>query len=399
MGCVIVTYTVMGGIKAITWTDVQQMTIVMIGMLTALATAFWRMPGAVSPLNAIHLAGAAGRLNPVVRTFNPNDRYNVWSRMIGGMFLFLAYFGCDQSQVQRYLTGKSIAQSRLSLLFNAVAKIPMQFVILFIGAIVFVFYVFERPPVLFQRTELAKVENNAAFPGVERRYNAAFEARRGAANRMLDARRGGNAAEWESGAAQYKKAQAALDATRAEAAGLTGDKKFNDTNYIFLSFVIRYMPAGIVGLVLAAVFGAAMSTSSAEINSLATVTVIDIYKRHVRKGADDRHYLRASQVFTAFCGLYAVLTAQYGKNLGSLIEAVNMVGSLFYGGLLGVFVLALMMPRVGARGAFYGVLAGEAAIFAVNGLTNVSFLWFNVIGAVVVILTGLLVSQFEGRKG
>lgn len=395
MGCVVVFYTVIGGIKAITWTDVQQMTIVLIGMGTALVTALWLMPSGISPLDAVHLAGAAGRLNAVSWTFNPNDRYNVWSGIIGGMFLFLAYFGCDQSQVQRYLTGKSIAQSRLSLLFNAVAKIPMQFLILFIGAMVFVFFVFERPPVLFQQAELNRVRTQPGFEAVETRYNAAFSARKSAAEQMVAANRAGDSAAYEAGFAKYRGSQDEMNASRAAAAKLTGTKDFNDTNYIFLSFVTRYMPAGIVGLVLAAVFGAAMSTSSAEINSLATVTVIDIYKRYIRGGASDHHYLRMSQLFTAFWGIYAVGTAQYGKNLGSLIEAVNMVGSLFYGGLLGVFVLALKMPSVGARGAFYGVLLGEAAIFTVHLTMSISFLWYNVIGSVVVVTAGWVISRFE----
>ncbi|MEO8657355.1 MAG: sodium:solute symporter [Bryobacteraceae bacterium] len=395
MGCVVVVYTVVGGIKAITWTDVQQMTIVLIGMMTALITAFLLMPGHVSPLDAIHLAGAAGRLNPVVWSFNPNDRYNVWSGVIGGMFLFLAYFGCDQSQVQRYLTGKSITQSRLSLLFNAVAKIPMQFLILFIGTVVFVFFVFERPPVLWQQAEMKHIQTLPGFPDVERRYYTAFDARKLAAEKMLSARKQSDTPAYEAGFAAYRQAQTELNAAHSEAAKLTGTKDFNDTNYIFLSYVTKYMPVGIVGLVLAAVFGAAMSTSSAEINSLATVTVIDIYKRYIKRDATDHHYLRASQLFTAFWGIYAVATAQYGKNLGSLIEAVNMVGSLFYGTLLGVFILALKMPSVGARAAFYGVLLGESAILAVHATGKVAFLWYNVIGAVGVVLTGWIISRFE----
>jgi SSS family transporter len=397
MGGVVVFYTVAGGIKAITWTDVQQMTIVLIGMLTALITAFWLMPSDVSPLDAIHLAGAAGRLNPVVWSFNPNDRYNVWSGIIGGMFLFLAYFGCDQSQVQRYLTGRSIAQSRLSLLFNAVAKIPMQFLILFIGAMVFVFFVFEKPPVLWQQAELKRIENHASFSAVQKQFDEAFDARRTAAMRLLDAERRGDTPAYEAGMADYRRSQSALNSSHAAAAALTGTKEFNDTNFIFLSYVTRYMPVGIVGLVLAAVFGAAMSTSSAEINSLATVTVIDVYKRYLKRDASDHHYLRASQVFTAFWGIYAVATAQYGKNLGSLIEAVNMIGSLFYGTLLGVFILALKMPRVGPRGAFYGVLIGQSAILAVHFTGRVAFLWYNAIGAIAVVVTAGIVSRVTGE--
>jgi Na+/proline symporter len=334
---------------------------------------------------ALQVAGAAGRLNPAVWTFDLNDRYNVWSGVIGGMFLALAYFGCDQSQVQRYLTGKSIAQAKLSLLFNAVAKIPMQFFILFIGAMVFVFFTFTKPPVLFDPGVQARAEQASGYAEVEREFDQAWEARRAAADALPGTQ------------AEFLAAQKAMDAARAKAAKIAGAEGFNDTNYIFLSFVTKYMPVGVVGLIMAAIFAAAMSTISAEINSLATVSVIDIYKRHVRKQSTDRHYLWASRWATAFWGLYAVVTARYATNLGSLIEAVNMLGSLFYGGLLGVFGLAFFFPKVTARGAFYGVLCGEAAIFATRFGTEITFLWFNVIGCMVVIVTGVLISGAERR--
>ncbi|MBX5496871.1 MAG: sodium:solute symporter [Bryobacteraceae bacterium] len=398
MGVLVSIYTVLGGIKAVTWTDVQQMGIMMIGLVGALVAAIALLPADVGLTDALHIAGAAGRLNPVVWNFDLNDRYNVWSGLIGGMFLALAYFGCDQSQVQRYLTGKSIAQSKLGLLFNAIAKIPMQFLILFIGAMVFVFYTFERPPLLFQQIQLEQARAAQGYSTVEQRYNEAFERRKSAARSLAEASRAGDEAAIAAKTREYRAAQADLDAARAEAARLAGAGVLNDTNYIFLTFVTRYLPAGVVGLILAAVFAAAMSTASAEINSLATVTVIDIYKRHIRPDSTDRHYLRVSQIATAFWSLYAVVTAQYGKNLGSLIEAVNMLGSLFYGGLLGVFALAFFFPRVTGRGAFYGVIAGEAAIFAAHLFTKISFLWYNVLGSVVVIVTGVLLSKLERPK-
>jgi len=366
VGSVVVLYTVLGGIKAITWTDVQQMLIMFAGITTALVLAVNLLPADVSFFDAIRIAGAAGRVNPVTTAFDWNDRYNLWSGLIGGMFLALAYFGTDQSQVQRYLTGRSVTQSRLSLLFNAVAKIPMQFFILFVGAMVFAFYTFEKPPVLFQPKEAAK------FAELQAGFDTAFEKRRSAARGMLQ----GDA-----------RARATFVDANREMETIRQSTGVNDTNYVFLSFVSHYMPAGVVGLLIAVILAAAMTASSGEINSLATVSVIDIYKRHVRGDASDHHYFRASQVFTAFWGLYAVVTAQYSRNLGSLIEAVNMVGSLFYGGLLGVFVLAFYFPRVGANAAFVGVLAGEAAIFSARAFTGISFLWYNVIGCAVVLAT------------
>jgi len=395
MGALVVAYTVIGGIKAVTWTDFQQMLIMLAGVLTALALAVALLPAGVGFGGALTLAGAASRLNAVTFNLDFNDRYNLWSGLLGGMFLALAYFGCDQSQVQRYLTGRSIAHSRLSLLFNAVAKVPMQFVILFTGAMVFVFFIFEKPPLLFHRVELQRIERSADYAGLQARYDRAFEARREAARTMLAEGNG------ESGSAleAYRSAQREFDAARREAVRLVekegGERGLNDTNFIFLTFVTRYLPAGVVGLVMAAIFAAAMSTISAEVNSLATVSVIDIYRRHFRPGQSDRHYLWASRAFTAFWGGYAVLTSQFGRNLGSLVEAVNMLGSFFYGSLLGVFALAFFFPRVTANGAFFGVLAGEAAIVAVYLNTNVSFLWYNVIAPAAVIASALLISRLE----
>ncbi|HLK17425.1 MAG TPA: sodium:solute symporter, partial [Bryobacteraceae bacterium] len=354
MGALIVTYTSLGGIKAVTWADVQQMMLILCGLIISLVMAVHLLPSHISFGNAVSLAGAAGKLNAVNFHFDWNDRYNVWSGLIGGMFLMLAYFGCDQSQVQRYLTGKSIEQSRLSLIFNAMAKIPMQFFILFIGAMVFVFFNFERPPVLFQPVELARVKSDPRFSSVEKRYEQAFEARKAAAEKYIQAQ---NSNQKQATLERYRSAQHDLYEAHVAGENLVG-KDFHDTNYIFLSFVTRYLPAGLVGLIIAVIFSAAMSSTSGEINSLATVTVIDIYRRHIKKNAPDHHYLMASRWATLFWGLYAVAFAQYGRNFGALIEAVNIVGSLFYGGLLGVFVLAFFFKSVGPNGAFYGVVAG-----------------------------------------
>jgi Na+/proline symporter len=391
MGLLIVIYTSIGGNKAVIWADVQQMMLISCALVLALFMAIHLMPADVSWAKAVSLAGAAGRLNAVTTHFDWDDRYNVWSGLIGGMFLALAYFGCDQSQVQRYLTGKSIAQSRLGLLFNALAKIPMQFFILFIGAMVFVFFTFEKPPLLFQPVELARLAKDPRFPAVEQRYDQAFAQRKQAAEDYLQAR---DRESQQNTRARYQNAQHELDSAHAAGEQLVS-KDFHDTNYIFLSFVTGYLPVGVVGLIVAVIFTAAMSSTSGEINSLAAVSVIDIYQRHFRKDASDGHYLAASRVATVFWGIYAVIFAQYGSNFGALIEAVNIIGSLFYGGLLGVFVLAFFFKSVGASGAFFGVLAGEAAIFAAFFFTKISFLWYNVIGCLVVIAVGVLISRFS----
>jgi len=397
MGATVVTYTVIGGIKAVTWSDVQQMGVIFLGLLASLVTVIVLLPHSVSFGDAVFLAGAAGRLNAVTTDFDWNDRFNIWSGLIGSTFLFLSYFGCDQSQVQRYLTGRSIAESRLSLLFNAVAKIPMQFFVLFIGAMVFVFYLFVQPPVLFQNAELARIQGSAAYEPIQQRYRQAFERRRDAAMALASANRTGERSLAARSLAEYRASQKDMDNARDRASELVsaigGEREFRDTNYIFLNFVTHYLPVGIVGLVIAVIFAATMSASSGEINSLATVTVVDLYRRYVRPGAGDHHYVTASRWATLFWGAYAVAFAGWGKRLGSLIVAVNVVGSLFYGSLLGCFVVAFAFRRVRGTAVFIGMMAGEAAIFWAFFYSHISYLWYNVIGCVVVVATALAITH------
>jgi Na+/proline symporter len=401
IGIICVLYTTMGGIKAVTWTDVLQMSVIFAGLILGLVTVISMMPQGVSFADAVYLAGAVGKLNAVDLHFDPNNRYNLWSGLIGGSFLALGYFGCDQSQVQRYLTGKSVAQSRLSLLFNAMAKVPMQFFILFVGAMVFVFYLFIPPPMLFQRTAMSAIASQPQYAAVEQRFESAWQRRKAAAESLNVARKNDDAPRLSASIAEYRAAQKEIDAARAGGVQLyeraTGEKKFNDTNNIFLTFVTKYFPAGVVGLVIAVILMAAMSSSSGELNSLAAVSVMDIYRRHFRPEASDRHYLIVSRLFTAAWGLWAVVFAQFAKNLGSLVEAVNLVGSYFYPVLLGVFVLAFFFPRVRGAAAFQAMLAGEVAIVSCALFTNVAFLWYNVIGALTVIVCGLVFSVFAGN--
>ena len=401
MGVTVITYTTLGGVKAVTWSDVQQMCIIFVGLIIALITVVHMMPSSISFPDALYLAGAAGRLNAVTTNFAWNDQFTLWSGLIGGTFLFLSYFGCDQSQVQRYLTGKSVAQSRLSLIFNAVAKIPMQFFILFIGAMVFVFYLFVSPPVLFEQAELQRIETTSAYRPVAERYQQAFEHRREAALALVQAHHSGSTQAENLQVAAYRSAQRELDAARGQAVQLVadtgGDQRFSDTNYIFLSFVTKYLPAGLVGLIIAVIFAATMSASAGEINSLATVTMVDLYRRYFHRSGTDHHYLWASRWATIFWGAYAVIFAGWGRRLGSLIVAVNVVGSLFYGSLLGVFALAFFFRQVRGTAAFCGILAGEAAIFWAFLFTSISFLWYNVIGCVVVIATALFITYASQR--
>jgi Na+/proline symporter len=391
IGALVVLYVTTGGIKALTWADVQQMSMIFVALVVSLVVALRALPEQVSFFDALHLAGAAGRLNIVDLHFDPSSRYNVWSGLIGGAFLALAYFGCDQSQVQRYLTGKSIAQSRLSLIFNASVKIPMQLFILFIGAMVFVLSLFVREPMIFHPVEAARAAQTQDWPSAKTGYERAFEARRSAAYELTKQ-------QTPQAVALFRKAQKDFDTQRQQGLGIVarlhGGERFDDTNYIFLSFVKKFLPVGLVGLLIGVIFSASMGSTSGEINSLATVSVVDIYGRYIAPNRDDKHYLIASRFLTVFWGAFAVAFATFGaRGFGALIERVNIVGSLFYGGMLGVFVLAFFFKRVAGTAAFWGVLAGEAAIFWAARFSSISFLWYNVIGCVVVVVTALIITS------
>jgi Na+/proline symporter len=399
IGGLVITYTASGGIKALTWADVQQMSMIFIALIASLIVVVHALPSGISFLDAVHLAGATGRLDAVDLRLDFSNRYNVWSGLIGGGFLALAYFGCDQSQVQRYLTGKSIAQSRWSLMFTAIVKIPMQVLILFIGAMVFVLSLFVPSPAIFQPLEAARAAHAPGWKPIEAKYERAFARRREAAyNLASSVRNGGRQVKLavsklrETQDAFTRRRQEALQIVEREHSGET----FDDTNYIFLSFVTSYLPVGLVGLVIGVIFSASMGSTSGEINSLATVSVIDIYRRYIVRTGSDRHYLIASRCLTVFWGVYAISFAAIGaRGFGALIVRVNIVGSLFYGGLLGVFVLAFFFRRVQGTAAFWGVVAGEAAIFGTAWLTEISFLWYNVIGCVVVVAIGISLSVFQ----
>ena len=401
MGGIAVLFTMKGGVKATARSHALQMAVMTVGLVAALVCAVLLLPSHISFGDAVSLARAAGKLNVITTRFDWNDRYNLWSGLFGGMFLALAYFGTDQSQVQRYLLGRSVAASRQGLIFNAVAKIPMQAFILFIGAMVFVFYIYQKPPILFEQNEMKRLESPAfreEYQGIAQRYEAAFEQRRIVADRLVMAEHGTDITLIQKAHTEYARAQTDLDAVRSEGAALAekaGGRKVNDTNYIFLTFVTRYLPPGMVGLVLAMILGATTLSTASDMNAVATVSIIDLYKRHARTEASAEHYLWASRLAALAWGCYAVISTQYVKRMGSLIEAVNLLGSFFYGGMLGVFVLAFFFRKVRGRGAFWGVLSGEAVILACWYFTNIAYLWYNVIGCIVVVATGLLITAFE----
>ena len=382
-------YTTLGGVQAVAWTDVKQMFIVVFGMLAAVVILLHGILQHVGLTQALGLAGATGRLNAVDFSINLNERYTFWSGMIGGLFLMLSYFGCDQSQVQRYLTAKSIDEARQSLLMSAYVKIPLQLLILGSGVLVFVFYLFQPPPMLFNRAYDARVASSprgAEYAALQQAFDAEIDARREAATR--DDRAAFAASDARVRDIRAKAVAAVKDAT--------GDETYNDVNYVFPTFITTRMPIGLVGLMIAAIFAAAMSASGGELNALATATIIDFYRRHFVKVASEAHYLLVSKLATVFWGLFACVVAIRAANQGSLIEVVNRYGSFVYGSLLGVFILAILTRRATARGAFYGLIAGMIAVLTVAiELPWIEFLWHNLIGAVVVVAVGMAISFTE----
>jgi len=394
MGGSTIVYVLKGGNRSVIWTDVVQMTIIWIGIFSCLFVAIWKLPDDVSFRDALSLAQTAGRFNAISTDTSLSTPYTLWSGVIGGLFLMLSYFGCDQSQVQRYLSGSSLTESRLSLLFNAFLKVPMQFIILLTGILVFVFFHFQAPPALFNGVARAKFEKVAATPEkvkAETRYQAAFEQRREAALHFTASRNTGDPAPAE----RYLAAQKEFADARTEVAAVykqaTGTSDYNDTNYIFLHYILTQIPHGLMGLIIAVIFAAAMSTLSGEFNSLATASMIDFVRRFRGAGTDAAD-LFLSRVFTAFWGGFACLVALQAGRLGSAIEVVNKFGSYFYGSILGVFMLAVLTKRANGTGASIGLFAGMGIVGLVAGFTNVHFLWWNVVGATAVFVIGYGIS-------
>jgi solute:Na+ symporter, SSS family len=405
VGGMVILYTASGGTEAVTKTHLLQLSIVMAGMAAALFMVFHKLPPDISFSNALQVAGKLDRLNVVNFAFDWKDRYNFWSGLIGGGFVALAYFGTDQSQVQRYLTGRSIAQSRLGLLANGVVKVPMQFIILFIGAMIFVFYQFVTPPLFFNPVETAQVKNSAygeAYSKLETDHARLSGEKQAQLRDMLAAIDAGKEEDQASVLEKLRRTRESEAGLRREAIELIKKQdplaETNDTNYIFLSFVTRYLPAGLVGLILAAILSASMSASAAELNALASVTVIDIYKRLGRRDAPDRHYLRVSKLATAFWGLYAIAFAQFANHLGSLIEAVNIMGSLFYGTILGIFLVAFYLKWIGGNATFVAAIIAELTVLACYAFTKIPYLWFNVIGCLILVVLAAIMNPFMPRK-
>jgi len=396
MGVVTILYTMVGGITAVIWTDVVQMLMMFAGIGVALLVLFAELPAEVGMGDVIYIGGIQQMWKSIDLSWDLTNRYTLWSGLIGGFFLALAYFGCDQSQVQRYLTAKSLKQSRLSLIFIAFLKVPMQFLILSIGVLLFVFYHFERPPLIFNPVETALVENSQQreeFTLLKNQHQETHDLRRVATLDLLQARRSGeDLGPWQDQIQEYDQQLALLRRESKELVEEVRGAASNDVNYVFPSYLIKYVPAGVLGLMIAVIFAAAMSSLDSELTALSSATIVDFYRRYWKRDASEKHYLAASRWTTLLWGVFAGGVALYAGQLGSLIEAVNRIGSYFYGSLLGVFLLAFLVKRANGTGAFWGLWCGMISVFLVSIYSDISFLYYNVVGAVVVLVVGTVLS-------
>jgi SSS family transporter len=399
IGALVIVYTVSGGTRAVSKTQTYQMVVMLGGMALALWFVLRSLPAQVSFNDALHIAGSLGRMKIVDFSPSVSSRYTFWSGMTGGLFVALAYFGTDQTQVQRYLSGSSLTESRLGLLFNGLVKVPMQCFILLVGLMVLVYYQFHQPPVFFNSAELQRARGTAQaaeISAIETSYGQAFADKQHLIEQLLVARHSGDAAGQAAARAGLSAAEAHVKELRAAAKqAITRahpGAESKDADYIFISFVRDHFPAGLVGLFIAVIFCAAMSATASALNALGSTTVVDFYRRSWRPGQSDRHYLIAAKLFTVLWGILAMLFAAFASLLDNLIQAVNILGSIFYGPTLGVFLVGFFLPRVRGTAAFYALVAAQVLVGLIFALTPVGFLWYNVIGCAAVVVIALGVS-------
>ncbi len=398
-------YTMFGGVQAVAWTDVKQMVLIVAGLIAAVVVLILGLPRDVSIAEALRIAGSTGRLQTFDFTFDVTNQYTFWSGTIAALFLFLSYFGTDQSQVQRYLTTSSVDNARESLLMSAYYKIPLQALVLLVGVFLFLFYVFQPSPLLFNPVHdriLREGPRGAEYASFEERFQQADRQRREAGIAFAAAQEAEDPGALAAAGQRFKAVEGEVQTLRRDAIAFvreaTGDRTYDDVNYVFPTFIMTHMPIGIAGLLIAAIFAAAMSTIAGELSALSTATIIDFYRRFVRPVATDRHFLLVSRLATGFWALFASVVAVSAAELGSLIEVVNRFGSFYYGSILGVFALAIGFKGATANGAFVGLIGGMASVAAVWWFTPVAFLWWNVVGVVGTVVVGLVVSAVDPAR-
>lgn len=401
MGGLLIIYTVAGGTRAVAYTQTFQLAIIFGGMFLAGWMVVHLLPADIGFKQALEVSGKMDKLNVIVMKFDWKDKYNIWSGLIGGFFLALSYFGTDQSQVGRYITAKSVKESRLGLLMNGLVKVPMQFLILLIGALVFVFYLYFRAPIFFNEAQLARVhktEQGPALMALEKEYDNLGKTKQVQVKQLAAAIEGGNHDHIATAKTELKATDTRSQEVRESAISLikkadpTADT--NDTNYIFLHFVVNSLPKGLVGLLIAIIFLAAWGSIAAALNSLASTTVIDVYQRIYNPNASSEHYLKISKLWTLIWGVFCIVVAQFAGSLGSLIEVVNVLGSWFYGVILGIFMVAFYMKKVGGTATFWSAIVSEIFVLAIYWTGSVSFLWLNAIGCLLVLLLAFVFQLF-----
>jgi solute:Na+ symporter, SSS family len=404
IGGIVLLYTYLGGTKAVSYTQLGQMAVILLGMVLAGYKLVEMLPEDVGFKEAIVLGGHLGHMNIIDTRLDFNEKYNLWSGILGGFFLALSYFGTDQSQVGRYISGKSVAQIRLGLLFNGALKIPMQFSILLIGILLLAFYQFQQAPLIFNKV----VEDKAMQSSYKEDYQILqdqlakiHEEKSEMAYSLLQTNSETGTVP-EALTAQFRKLQSKTDSLRTEAKALISEKDpamdTNDVNYIFIGFVTRFLPVGLIGLLIAVIFSASMSSTSSELNALASTSVIDIYKRSVHAGGSEQHYLKVSKLMTLLWGVVAIMVANLATRLGSLIEAVNVLGSIFYGTILGVFLVAFFVKYIKGHAVFNAALIAQACTIYCYYFTDLGFLWFNLLGPAIIISTGSLIQWIFNNK-
>ncbi len=405
-GLLVIVYTVTGGSVAVSLTQKWQMLVIFAGMIAAFFIVLARLPAGLGFGGAAHLAGALGKLDAVDFSLDPDRRYTFWSGLLGGLFLSLSYFGTDQSQVQRYIGGASLREGRLGLMFNALLKIPMQFFILLLGALVFIFYQFQPAPIFYNRAEWAAHANGphaAVFHALEDKHAALHVVKQQKIAAWQDARAHGDTAAEQAARTELLAAQKATDGVRAEAraALLAADPhaKTKDSDYVFIGFIVAQLPHGLVGLLVAVMIAAALGSKASELNALGATSTIDLWRRFRPLAVhDEARNVRAAKWFTAGWGLFAIGFALFAGFAENLIEAINILGSLFYGVVLGLFLTAFFLKRVGGTAIFWGAVAAQLLVFVLYATLGISYLWYNLIGCVACMILGLLFQTFSPSR-
>lgn len=391
VGTLVITYTLVGGTKAVNVTQKQQMFVIFLGMFIAFGFILYRFPEGISFSDALHIAGKAGKLEVLDFSVDLNSRYTFWSGLTGGLFLALSYFGTDQSQVQRYLSGKSLKESQMGLIMNGLLKVPMQFFILLVGVMVFVFYQFEPAPINFNPKAVAAVKTSSEAEAFKTLEIENLDTQRKLKAAILQ----GNTSEDIQRLSKEELAQR----TRAKAliTKAAPEQEPNDKDYVFISFILGYLPSGLIGLLIAVIFSAAMSSTASELNALAATTTVDLYQRNVSEKSE-AHYVKASKGFTLGWGLIAILFASVGNLFENLIQLVNIIGSVFYGTILGIFLVAIFIKQIKGKAIFWAAVLSEAFIIFLFYQDAVSFLWLNLIGAVLTVLLGFIFQKIFNEE-